>query len=262
MITGASSGLGAEFARQLAARGHDVVLTARRRDRMEALASELRASSNVETLVLEADLGASAAPARLLAALDERGIVPELLVNNAGFGVHGLAVQEPLGRQLEMIDLNVRALTELSLAIGAQMSARGSGGIVNVSSIGAFQPTPYFAAYSATKSYVLSFTTALAHELAPRGVRVLALCPGATKTEFFDAGQVNIALGDALMMTAERCVSIALGALERRRRVIVTGWLNALTAWLSKLSPFWLVVPVTAFLMRPTGRPALPPAQR
>ncbi|HEY2517719.1 MAG TPA: SDR family NAD(P)-dependent oxidoreductase, partial [Polyangiaceae bacterium] len=114
VITGASSGLGAEFARQLAARGYDVVLTARRRDRMEALASELRAASNVETLVLESDLGAPDAPARLLAALDERGISPELLVNNAGFGVHGLAVQEPLPRQLAMIDLNVRALTELS----------------------------------------------------------------------------------------------------------------------------------------------------
>ncbi|HEY2514472.1 MAG TPA: SDR family NAD(P)-dependent oxidoreductase, partial [Polyangiaceae bacterium] len=125
--------------------------------------------------------------------------------------------------------------------------------------IGAFQPTPYFAAYSATKSYVLSFTTALAYELAPRGVRVLALCPGATKTEFFEAGQVHVNVGDALMMSAERCVGLALRALDRRRRVIVTGWLNAVTAWLAKVSPLWLVVPVTALLMRPTGRPALPP---
>jgi short-subunit dehydrogenase len=254
LVTGASSGLGAEFARQLAERGYDVVVTARRRDRLEALAGEIRAKQGVEVLVVECDLGATTGPARTLAALEEKGIVPSLLVNNAGFGVHGLAVEQSVARQLAMIDLNVRALTELSLALGAKMAARGSGAIVNVASNGAFQPAPYVAAYAATKAYVLSFTQALAWELAPRGVRVLCLCPGATRTEFFEAGQVNVALPGAVFMSAERCVRLGLDALERGRRVLVTGWMNAIAAWFARVLPQWLVVPVSAWTMRPSKR--------
>jgi len=260
VVTGASAGLGADFARQLAARGHDVVLTARRRDRMETLATDLRAKHGIETLVVECDLGVHEGPARLLAALDERAIVPTLLVNNAGFGVHGLAVDLPVARQLEMIDLNVRALTHLSLALGAKMVARGSGAIINVGSTGSFQPAPYFAAYAATKAYVLSFSQALAWELAPRGVRVLAHCPGPTKTEFFEAGAVHIDVGAALYMTSEKCVALALRAFDRGRRVVVTGWLNALGAWFGRVMPQWIVVPVSARMMRPAAHAALPPA--
>lgn len=260
LVTGASAGLGVEFARQLAARGHDVVVTARRRDRLEALAAELRAKHGVEVLVVDCDLGATTGPARVLAALDEKNIVPTVLVNNAGFGVQGLAVEKPVARQLEMLDLNVRALTELSLSLGAKMVARGSGAIVNVGSTGAFQPAPHVAAYAATKAYVLSFTQALAWELAPRGVKVLALCPGATKTEFFEAGKVNIELVGAMYMSAERCVRIGLAALDRGRRVIVTGWLNAIGAWLARVLPQSIVVPVAARFMRPAARPTLPEA--
>ena len=258
LVTGASSGIGAELARQLAKRGHDLVLTARRRDRLEALAREIRARHGVEVLVVDCDLGDANGPGRVLSALEEKAIVPTLLANNAGFGVHGLAVEQSLSRQLEMIDLNVRSLTALSLSLGAQMAARGSGAIINVASTGAFQPAPHVAVYTATKSYVLSFSQALAWELAPRGVRVLALCPGATRTEFFEAGQVHIQLNGMLYMSAERCVQIALRALDRGRRVIVTGWVNAVGAWLARVLPQWMVVPVSARIMRPVPRPGLP----
>jgi len=261
VVTGASAGLGVDFARQLAARGHDVVLAARRRDRMEALAADLRSKYGVETLVVECDLGVHDGPHRLLAALDEKQIVPTLLVNNAGFGVHGLAVESSLPRQLEMIDLNVRALTELSLALGAKMASRGAGAIVNIGSTGSFQPAPYFAVYAATKAYVLSFSQALAWELAPRGVRVLAHCPGPTRTEFFDVGSVHISVSGALFMSSEDCVAIALRALDGGRRVVVSGWMNALGAWFGRVLPQWLVVPVSARLMRPTAvHRALPPS--
>jgi uncharacterized protein len=258
LVTGASAGLGAEFARQLAQRGHDVMITARRRDRLDALAGEIRGTHGVDVSVVECDLAQASGPKQVMAALDEKGIVPAILVNNAGFGVHGFAVEQSVPRQLEMIDLNVRALTELSLSVGAKMAARGAGAIVNVASTGAFQPAPYVAAYAATKSYVLSFSQALAWELSRRGVRVLALCPGATRTEFFDVGQVNVTLNDALFMSAERCVRIGLGALDRGRRVVVTGWLNAIAAWFARVMPQWIVVPVSAFTMRPAAKPLLP----
>lgn len=258
LVTGASSGLGAELARQLAARSHDLVLTARRRERLEALAAELRGRHGIDVLVIPCDLGAPGGPGEILATLEGKGIVPTILVNNAGFGVHGLAVEQSLPRQLEMIDLNVRSLTELALAFGARMAARGSGAIINVASTGAFQPAPYVAAYAATKAYVLSFSQALAWELAPRGVRVLALCPGATKTEFFEAGQVHIGVSDLFYMSAERCVRIALRALDGGRRVVVAGWMNAIAAWLARVMPQWLVVPVSARMMRPVARPSLP----
>ena len=260
VVTGASSGIGAELARQLAARGHDLVVTARRRDRLEALAHDLRARYGIDTLVVACDLGTPGGPRQILSALEEKGIVPTVLVNNAGFGVHGLAIEQPIARHLEMLDLNVRALTELSLAVGAQMAARGSGAIVNVSSNGAFQPAPYVAAYAATKAYVLSFSQALAWELARRGVRVLTLCPGATRTEFFEAGQVHIDIPGLFFMTAERCVRIGLRALDRGRRVIVTGWMNAIGAWFARVLPQRLVVGASARIMRPVERPRLPGA--
>jgi short-subunit dehydrogenase len=260
VVTGASSGLGADFARQLAADAHDVVLAARRRDRLEALAAELRTKSGVEVLVVPGDLGAPGGAAALVSALDAHGVVPSVLVNNAGYGAHGLAIEQPLARQLEMIDLNVRALTELAITVGARMARRGAGSIINVGSTGSFQPTPYVATYAATKAYVLSFSQALAWELAPRGVHVLALCPGATRTEFFDAAQMRVQLPDAVFMSSERCVRLALRAMRARRRVLVTGWMNALGAWLGRVMPQWIVVPVSAFTMRPSSRPALPPA--
>jgi short-subunit dehydrogenase len=263
LITGASAGLGFEFARQLAARGHDVILTARRRERMEKLAADLQAKHGIQALVLESDLMVPGAAAALVKELDARGIVPAVLINNAGFGPHGAALDVPVEKTTEMLNLNMVALTELTILIGGKMAARGSGGIVNVASTAAFQPSPYFAAYSATKSYVASFTQAFAREVAPRGVRVVTHCPGPTRTEFFDVADLKVGINDALVMSAERCVRIGLHALDRGRPLVITGWLNAIVAWFARVSPLWMVVPITGWIMRPrpTTR-ALPAAKR
>jgi short-subunit dehydrogenase len=263
LVTGASSGLGVEFARQLAARGHDVILTARRRDRLESVAWELAKKYGVQTLVIEADLGAVGAAKRFVQDLDARGIVPEVLVNNAGFGVHGNAIDVALERAEAMIQLNITSLTELTIALGAKMAVRGSGGILNVSSIGAFQATPTFAVYSATKSYVASFSQAIARELAPRGVRVTVLCPGPTQTEFFDASDMKADVPSFLIMSAERCVSIGLRALDRGRGITISGLLNAITAWSARVAPLWLAVRAAGWVMRPVRESrALPSPKR
>ena len=260
LVTGASAGLGAEFARQLAARGHDVILTARRRARLEALATELRAKHGIQARVLESDLGVPGAASKLWAAIEKEGVVPDVVVNNAGFGAHGELLSLSIERVTEMLHLNVTALTELTMLAARAMAARGSGSILNVASIGAFQPSPYFAAYAATKAYVLSFGLGIAPELAPRGVRVTTLCPGATRTEFFEAGDVHVDLSDAMIMDAPRCVRIGLRAMDRGRPVVVAGWMNVIAAWLARRLPFWIIVPITARIMRPSrAARALPP---
>jgi len=210
--------------------------------------------AGAEAVVLESDLSAPGASADLLRALDARGIEPVLLVNNAGVGMHGPALEQSVEKTLAMIQLNVVALTELSLVLGRQMAKRGSGGILNVSSTASFQPNPYFAVYGATKAFVTSFSVALARELSGSGVRVLAHCPGPTRTEFNDVSDMRAGAGQAefLYMSAERCVAIGLRALERGRWVKVTGLMNAIGAFFSRRSPLWLVTIVTGMLMRPT----------
>jgi short-subunit dehydrogenase len=260
VVTGASAGLGVEFARQLARKGYDLVLTARRRDRLEKIAEEVERDMKVSAVVLESDLSVAGASAALLRELDERGIEVELLVNNAGVGLHGEALAMPIDRLSAMIQLNVTALVELSIALGAKMAARGSGAILNVSSTASFQPNPYFAVYGATKAFVTSFSLALAREVGPRGVRVLAHCPGPTRTEFNDVADMSASAGDWLYMSAERCVAIGLSALERGRWLKVTGFLNALAAFFSRRSPMWLATIVAGRMMRPTRPPRSLPA--
>lgn len=261
VVTGASSGLGVEFARQLAAKGYDLVLVARRRDRLDEVAAGAKKAHGVDTLVLDRDLQIPGAGAALDAELAERSIVPAVLVNNAGFGLHGDATDIPVERTLGMVQLNVTTLTELTLRIGKRMVARGGGGILNVSSIGAYQPTPYFSAYAATKAYVLSFSMALAQEFGPRGVTVLAHCPGPTTTEFMEVADVKGGFPSFLFMTAERCVRIGLRALESGRSVVVTGWLNVIQSMLSRLTPLRLITWITGIIMRPPAPKALPPGR-
>jgi short-subunit dehydrogenase len=252
LVTGASAGLGAEFARQLARDGWDVVLVARRRDRLDALAREIEQGGR-KSLAVESDLAAPGAVQALLGELDARGIMPDLLVNNAGIGVHGPALEAAPERIDAMLRLNVLALTGLALALGRRMAARGSGAIVNVSSTASFQPDPWFAAYGATKAYVTSFSLALAQEVAARGVHVLACCPGPTRTEFNEAAGVQAAMDtDWLYLDAARCVAITLRALRRRRRLVVTGWLNRAAAFFARRAPLWLVTRVNGWLLRPT----------
>jgi short-subunit dehydrogenase len=256
VVTGASSGLGSEFAYQLARKGFDVVLVARRRDRLQALASDVEALGR-RAIVVESDLAAPGAVQGLMGDLDGRGVVADLLVNNAGIGLYGVSTEHTLEQVDGMLRLNVLALTELALAVGRKMAERGSGAIINVSSTAGFQPQPWFATYAASKAYVTSFSLALAHELSPKGVRVLTHCPGPTRTEFNRVAGVRAARDvDWVYMSPEKCVALALRALEKRHRLVVTGWLNAAAAFLARRSPLGLVTRVTAWLFAPSPLPS------
>lgn len=232
LITGASAGLGAEFARQCRGRGDELVLVARRRDRLEALAAELGSAH-----VIAADLARPEAAFRLLADVAALGLEVETLINNAGFGAAGTFVEAPPERLLEMIDLNVRSLTELCRLALPPMLERRRGAILNVASTAAFQAGPYSAVYYATKAYVLSFSEALYEETKGRGVRVSALCPGPTATEFFEvAGSPNGRL--AKMATDPKAVVAAgLSGLARGRPITVPGLMNKMTSQAGRILP-------------------------
>ena len=233
LITGASAGLGVEFARQLAKRGHALVLAARRQDRLDELVAEL---GNARSVAI--DLSKATATAELLADLDAHGEQVDLLVNNAGFGLIGRFAELDGRRQREMIDLNVATLTDLCRAVAPRMIERKSGAILNVASTAAFQPGPNMAVYFATKAYVLSFTEALHEELKPHGVKVSCLCPGPTRTEFGDvAGFGGNGLFDRVAMAAPDVVAAGLAGLDRNRAVVVAGLVNKIGAASTRFAP-------------------------
>ena len=233
VITGASAGLGVEFARQLSGRGHQLVLVARRKDRLQELAAEL---GNARAIAL--DLATPGASARLLRDVEAAGENISLLVNNAGFGLIGRFAELDPERQRGMIDLNVGALTELCRGVAPQMIARKSGAILNVASTAAFQPGPKMAVYFATKAFVLSLTEALHEELKPHGIKVSCLCPGPTGTEFGEvAGFGGNSLFDRVAMRADDVVRIGLKGLEKNKAVVVAGWLNKLGAASTRFAP-------------------------
>lgn len=250
LITGASSGLGAEFASQFAARGADLVLVARREDRLTDLADRLEQNHGVSTTVVAADLGVPDAAASLVETLDERGLHVDSLINNAGFGMGGQFADEEPGRLSGMIDLNVGLLTDLTRLLLPQLVERsrrsgGPGVLLNIASTAAYQPTPGMAAYGATKAYVLSLTEALAYETKTSPLRVLALSPGPTKTEFFDVlgggadGKDGTDAAVGSFQTADQVVSLALQELDRKnpRPSIVSGRRNAVVAAIARLAP-------------------------
>ncbi|MEA3009057.1 MAG: uncharacterized protein QOJ91_749 [Sphingomonadales bacterium] len=232
LITGASAGLGVHFARQCRARGDELVLVARRKDRLEALASELGSAH-----VIAADLASPGAAGRLLGEVESLGLEVDTLINNAGFGSAGAFVEAPPERLLEMIDLNVRSLTELCRLALPPMLERGRGSILNVASTAAFQAGPYSAVYYATKAYVLSLSEALHEEAKGRGVHVSALCPGPTATEFFEvAGSPNGRL--AKMATDPKAVVAAgLAGLARNKAIVIPGAANKMGASASRFLP-------------------------
>ena len=233
LITGASAGLGAEFARQLSKRGHRLVLAARRKDRLEALVAEL---GNARAIAI--DLGEQGSAERLMADVEAAGEVVHVLINNAGFGLGGRFAELDAERQRQMIDLNVGTLTDLSRAVLPAMIERRGGGILNVASTAAFQPGPGMAVYFATKAYVLSFTEALHEEVKPKGVRVTALCPGPTRTEFGAvAGFGDKGAFDKLSMDSEPVVRAGLDGLERNRAVVIPGMLNKTGAVSTRFAP-------------------------
>ena len=237
VVTGASSGIGTAFARSLVRQGEAVVLVARRQERLVRLAEELGGQQRALTLPL--DLTRPEAPERVLAELAERGLHADLLVNNAGLGETGAFQQQPLPRVLEMIDLNMRALVELTHRVLPGMLERGRGRLINVASMGAFQPVPFLNVYAASKSFVLSFSEALATELEDTGVRVQVLCPGYTDTEFFDVSHTGAGMWVNRMprMTPEEVAEFSLRALKRGRLRAVPGLGNRLQAFLTNFTP-------------------------
>lgn len=233
LITGASAGLGVEFAKQCAARGDEVILVARRKDRLNKLAAEIGKAH-----VIAADLSKPKAAEKLLVEIASRGLWVRTLINNAGFGLRGRFDSLPLDRQLEMIDLNIRSLTNLAFLVLDNMRAHGGGSILNVASTAAFQPGPNMAVYFATKAYVLSFTEALHEEWKNRGVKVSALCPGPTRTEFGEvAGIKTLGSFDRLAMDAEPVVRAGLEGLNRNQAVVIPGMTNKIGAWSTRLAP-------------------------
>lgn len=242
MITGASAGLGAGFARQLAKRGHRLVLAARRKGRLEALAAEI---GNARSVAI--DLGEHGAAARLMADVAAHDEQVTCLINNAGFGLWGRFVALDGRRQREMIDLNCGTLVELCHAVLPAMLARGDGAILNVASTAAFQPGPGMATYFATKAFVLSFSEALHEELKARGVRVTALCPGPTATEFGDvAGFRGNSMFERLSAKPADVVAAGVKALDANRAVAIPGLVNKIGAQGPRLLPRALVRKVTA----------------
>ena len=233
LVSGASSGLGAEFARACARRGDEVVLVARREERLKALAAELGG----KTHILAADLAAPAAAARLLAELTARGLGVDTLINNAGAGVTGPFADLPLDRQRAMLDVNITALVELTHAVLPAMRERGRGAILNIASTGAFQAGPRIAIYFATKSFVLSFSEALHHELKGSGIHVTALCPGPTETEFAPlAGFKNPRLRHFIGQPGP-VVRAGLAGLSRNRAVVIPGVVNKISAQSNRFIP-------------------------
>jgi short-subunit dehydrogenase len=237
LITGASAGIGTELARVFAAHGHELVLVARREDRLNALADELAKSGRPRPVVLALDLGRRDAVAALAAELSARGLEPAFVVNNAGFGLSGAAVALDRNEQLGMIDLNMRALTELSLTFVDSLS-RHRGGILNLASVAAFLPGPGMAVYYASKAFVLSFTEALHHELADRGIRVTALCPGPVQTEFQARAGLRLpAVAKLFEIPAARVAEIGYDALMRGQRVAIAGLGNKIAVALMRFVP-------------------------
>jgi short-subunit dehydrogenase len=251
LITGASSGIGAEFARRLAARGMHLVLVARREEPMQALAADMHTHHGTRTEIVCLDLSLPDHVERLKAEIAARGIEVELLVNNAGFGVVGDIESTDPKRVMQMIELNIAALTNLTYHFLAGMLQRQHGAIINVASVAGFQPVAYMGAYAASKAYVINFSEALWAEARDRGVTVMALCPGATRTAFFEYAGVPNWLKKHSAQSPGQVVKSALKGLEKRRSYWVPGWWNYWRTWLVRMAPRRMVVKQSMDYFRP-----------
>jgi short-subunit dehydrogenase len=237
LITGASSGIGTALAGVFAEHGHQLVITARRKDHLEDVASAIAAAGHKPPTVIPADIGARGGVTRLATALERRNLAPAYLVNNAGFGLYGSAAELSIDEQLAMIDLNCRALTDLSLRF-IDGIARRKGGILNVASIASFLTGENMALYFASKAYVLSFSLALQRELTPRGIKVSALCPGPVATGFFNrAGFPTGTFPSFLYRGADFVARAGYDGLMRGKPVIVPGAFNKAAVALERLWP-------------------------
>jgi len=237
LITGASSGIGAAFARKLAARGRNVLLVARSEDKLIALCNELGRLTSIRAQYLALDLRKPEARSQLFEETQKRELEIDTLINNAGFGSMGDFAKLDPERELEMIELNITAVVELTRRFLGPMRERQRGTIINVASTAGFQPVPYMATYAATKAFVLSFSEALWDENRQHGIHVMALCPGVTETNFFEAAGIDRPPMRAVQ-TAEEVVETALRALPRKKSLVISGWAN------------WFVVEAERFLPR------------
>lgn len=250
LVTGASSGIGVAFAEAFAERGYDLVLVARRREPMEDLAVRLERQHGGRVRVVAMDLQGQEAAAALYASLRGAGVEIDVLVNNAGIGVLGDFIANDPDVQIGSVQLNVITLTVLCQLFGREMARRGHGGILNVASTAAFQPSPHMAVYGATKAYVLSLSEAIHEELKPNGVAVTALCPGPTESSFHEvSGTKRLGLFSKVpMMSAREVAEAGIRAMLAGEPLVVPGVINKLGAFSPRLLPRWMVRKVTGKL--------------
>jgi len=251
VVTGASSGIGVEIARDLARRGHGVTLVARRRAELEALAADLAAAHGVRTEVVTADLAEPADRAGLQRTLEDRGLVVDVLVNNAGFSTTGPVHRADVDAELKMVRVDVEAVVDLCTRFASGLVARGAGGILNVASVGAFQPLPGQAGYAAAKAFVLAYSQALATEVKGTGVHVTTLCPGPVETGFgeaagFTTDETEGALPSFMWESAEDVAKAAVEGLVKGRTVVIPGAANLIGAYAGRLAPKSLLLPILA----------------
>lgn len=238
LITGATGGLGLEFCKLLAARGYRLIVTGRNTEKLAQIREEIK---QVE-MALAGDLTDPVCLANLIKTLNENGIKLEVLINNAGFGLFGDTLDQDTSENINLIDLNIRTLTALTLAIAKEMKARGSGYILNVASIAAFMPCPHLDVYAASKSYVLSFSEALHEELKTNGVHVSVLCPGPVKTGFWQRAGVADNNHFEFVFTPARAVAqCGLQAMFTNKTVVTYGWINKILVLTAQIAPRFLV---------------------
>lgn len=249
LITGASSGIGEAFARKLAILGRNVLLVARSEDKLINLCNELGRTNSIRAQYLVTDLSQPDVGARIFEETQQRGLVIDTLVNNAGFGSFGDFSKLELARELSMIDLNIKSLVDLTHRFLVPMREMKQGVIINVASTAGFQPVPFMATYAATKAFVLTFSEALWEENRPFGVHVMALCPGVTETNFFEAarGQKPPA---RVAQTPDQVVDAAIAGLRRRKNVVISGFSNMMVVESERFLPRSLVVRVAGKMMR------------
>jgi short-subunit dehydrogenase len=257
LVTGASAGIGTAIAHELAARGHNVVLVARRRERLEKLASELSAEHGIRAEPLACDLGKATSRAKLPGRIDELGLEVAILINNAGFATNGPFVDADPERELEQVRLLVEAVVALSSAFAPGMAKRGEGAILNVASTAGMQPMPYSAGYSAAKAYVLTFSEALHQELRGRRVTVTALAPGPVTTDFWEISGWSVqgqsfesAVPKPAWVSPEDCARAGVQGLEAGRRVVVPGLQVRTAMQAARYLPHAVKLPALEWIMR------------
>lgn len=255
LVTGASAGIGKALAEELASGGTNLILTARRRERLEALAQQLSAQNKIRTEVVVADLAQPDAPQKMLEFAKEHAIEIDLLINNAGFGAYGAFHTVEPQRLVEMVQVNCSAVIHLTRLFLPAMVARHRGDILILASTASFQGVPYISTYAATKAFDLIFAEGLAEEVKPYGVRVCALCPGSTESEFAEvAGQAEVAAAKRHRESAQKVARVGLRALAAGKSYVISGFGNYLGAHSQRLVPRRLVTSVAARMFRPKAK--------